>query len=78
VGGIDTIAGVKAAVEQHPWIDATKVVGLGASYGGYTSNWLNGNAPKNMFAALVCHCGTFDLRSSYYATEGTNLFIARN
>ena len=72
VGGIDTIAGVRAALEKYPWIDGTKVVGLGASYGGYTSNWLNGNAPKNMFAALVCHCGTFDLRSSYYATEGTN------
>merc|ERR1711935_1246125 len=46
-----------------------EVGGVGASYGGYTSNWLNGNAPKNMFQALVCHCGTFDLRSSYYATE---------
>jgi hypothetical protein len=37
--------------------------------GGFTSNWLNGNAPKGMFKALVCHCGTFDLASSYYATE---------
>ena len=70
VGGVDTIAGVKAALEKHSWLDPERVVGLGASYGGYTSNWLNGNAPKNMFKALVCHCGTFDLRSSYYATEG--------
>ena len=71
IGGIDTIAGVKAVLEKHSsWIDPDRVVGLGASYGGYTSNWLNGNAPKNMFQALVCHCGTFDLRSSYYATEG--------
>jgi dipeptidyl aminopeptidase/acylaminoacyl peptidase len=45
------------------------VVGLGASYGGFTSNWLNGYAPKGMFKAFVCHCGTFDLRSSYFSTE---------
>lgn len=70
VGGVDTIAGVRAALAAHPWIDPGRVVGLGASYGGYTSNWLNGNAPRGMFKALVCHCGTFDLRSSYYATEG--------
>ena len=70
VGGVDTIAGVRAALEKYRWLDPERVVGLGASYGGYTSNWLNGNAPRNMFKALVCHCGTFDLRSSYYATEG--------
>lgn len=69
VGGTDTIDGVKALFESFSWIDPNKVVGLGASYGGYTSNWLNGNAPKDMFKALVCHCGTFDLKSSYYATE---------
>lgn len=70
IGGLDTIAGVRAALDQYPWLDPQRVVGLGASYGGFTSNWLNGNAPKHMFQALVCHCGTFDLRSSYYATEG--------
>jgi len=69
VGGTDTIDGVNALLSQVPWIDPSKVVGLGASYGGYTSNWLNGNAPKDMFKALVCHCGTFDLKSSYFATE---------
>ena len=70
VGGEDTIAGVRAALTAHSWLDADRVVGLGASYGGFTSNWLNGNAPEGMFKSLVCHCGTFDLKSSYYATEG--------
>lgn len=69
VGGTDTIDGVKALIKSFPWVDSSKVVGLGASYGGYTSNWLNGNAPKDMFKALVCHCGTFDLKSSYFSTE---------
>ena len=59
-----------AALETHgDWIDKDRVVGLGASYGGFTSNWLNGNAPRGLFKALVCHCGTFDLRSSYFSTE---------
>ena len=70
VGGEDTIASVEHVLKEHgSWIDAERVVGLGASYGGFTSNWLNGNAPKGMFKALVCHCGTFDLRSSYFSTE---------
>ena len=74
IGGEDTIAGVRAALKANSWIDADRVVGLGASYGGFTSNWLNGNAPRGMFKALVCHCGTFDLKSSYYATEGKFLY----
>ena len=72
VGGVDTVKGVAALLaspEHGAMVDAGKVVGLGASYGGFTSNWLNGHAPKGMFKALVCHCGTFDLRSSYWATE---------
>ena len=58
VGGLDVVAGVQAALATHgAWIDDTRVVGAGASYGGFTANWLNGNAPEGMFSALVCHCG---------------------
>ena len=40
-------------LETHgDWIDKDRVVGLGASYGGFTSNWLNGNAPRGLFKAL--------------------------
>ena len=70
IGGEDTIHGVRNVLKAHSWLDADRVVGVGGSYGGFTSNWLNGNAPVGMFKALVCHCGTFDLKSSYYATEG--------
>jgi len=69
IGGRDTIYGVRHILSTKSWINPQRVVGLGASYGGYTSNWLNGNAPEGMFCALVCHCGVFDFRSSYYATE---------
>ena len=32
-------------------------------------NYLNGNAPKDMFCALVNHDGLFDMRSGYWSTE---------
>ena len=54
---------------RHAWLDATRVVGLGASYGGFSMNYLNGNAPKDMFCALVNHDGLFDMRSGYWSTE---------
>jgi hypothetical protein len=50
-------------------VDPSNVVGLGASYGGFSVNYLNGNAPEGMFQALVNHDGVFDLRSAYYSTE---------
>ena len=70
VGGEDSVACVRAALAEHgAWLDDGRVCAMGASYGGFTMNWLNGHAPAGMFRALVCHCGTFDLRSSYWATE---------
>ena len=43
------------------------MVALGASYGGYMVNWINGHTDR--FNALVCHDGIFDLRAMYYDTE---------
>ena len=72
VGGLDTLAGVRHVLghpEHGGSLDPKRVVALGASYGGYAMNWLNGNAPEDMFRALVCHCGVYDLKSSYCSTE---------
>ena len=63
------VAALLASPEHGAMVDAGKVVGLGASYGGFTMNWLNGNAPEGMFQALVCHCGTYDLKSSCKCTR---------
>ena len=41
---------------------------MGASYGGYMMNWIEGNWPDR-FKCLVQHDGLFDMRSFYYATE---------
>ena len=69
IGPDDSVAGVEHVLATRPWIDADRVVGLGASYGGFSMNYLNGHAPKNMFKALVNHDGVFDMRSSYWSTE---------
>jgi dipeptidyl aminopeptidase/acylaminoacyl peptidase len=47
-------------VEEHmPEVDMTRAVALGASYGGYMVNWLNGHDLGRRFKALVCHDGIF-------------------
>jgi dipeptidyl aminopeptidase/acylaminoacyl peptidase len=63
----DLMLGLDAALKQFDWIDAGKVGALGASYGGWMINWINGHTDR--FQCLVCHDGEFDEFSSYYSTE---------
>mmetsp|Transcript_4915 Transcript_4915/g.7492 ORF Transcript_4915/g.7492 Transcript_4915/m.7492 type:complete len:766 (+) Transcript_4915:67-2364(+) len=63
----DCIAGVDFILKQKPYLDRLRVGALGASYGGYMINWINGHS--DMFKCLVNHDGIFDLRSLYYSTE---------
>lgn len=63
----DLMLGLDAALAKYPWLDGTRAVALGASYGGYMINWLNGHTDR--FKALVCHDGIFDTRFGYYDTE---------
>ncbi|KAH8065398.1 serine-type peptidase [Aureococcus anophagefferens] len=69
IGPDDTVAGVRHVLETYDWIDPSRVAGLGASYGGFSVNYLNGHAPEGMFRCLVNHDGVFDLRSAYWSTE---------
>jgi len=69
IGPNDSVAGVEHVLKEYAWLDEKRVVGLGASYGGYSMNYLNGNAPEDMFCALVNHDGLFDMRSGYWSTE---------
>jgi hypothetical protein len=41
--------GVRALLAAHPFLDADRVGALGASYGGYMVNMLNGNNEDGMF-----------------------------
>lgn len=64
----DLQLGLAAALEANDWMDGTRVCALGASYGGYMMNWIEGNWSER-FACLVNHAGIFDLRSFYYSTD---------
>ena len=65
----DLKAGVRAALERNPWIDAKRVGAWGDSYGGFFCNWLQGHNDDGMFAALVSHAGDADEWSSWGSTE---------
>ncbi|OMH83782.1 putative dipeptidyl-peptidase 5 [Zancudomyces culisetae] len=63
----DIMKGLDYFLQEACGADADRVVGLGGSYGGYMTNWINGQTDR--FKALVNHDGTFSTVSSYYATD---------
>ena len=65
---VDLQKGLTAALERYPWLDGSRVCALGASYGGFMMNWIEGNWPDR-FRCIVNHDGLFDQRIMYYATE---------
>ena len=65
---VDLQKGLAAALEKYPWLDGERVCALGASYGGFMMNWIEGHWPDR-FRCIVNHDGLFDQRMMYYATE---------
>ncbi|MDX2088742.1 MAG: S9 family peptidase [Kofleriaceae bacterium] len=63
----DLMKGLDFALDKFTWLDKSRVVALGASYGGFMINWINGHTDR--FKALVCHDGNLDERMAYYDTE---------
>ncbi len=53
--------------EQHYPIDKDRECALGASYGGYAINWIEGHTTR--FKCLVSHDGMFNTESAYGTTE---------
>jgi len=64
----DLKKGLAAAGEKFPWLDTTNACALGASYGGYMMNWIEGNWSDG-FKCIVNHDGVFDQRGMAYSTE---------
>ncbi|MDP3671089.1 MAG: S9 family peptidase [Telluria sp.] len=64
----DLKKGMDAAVEKFAWLDRSRSCALGASYGGYMMNWIQGNWTDG-FRCIVNHDGVFDNRGMAYATE---------
>jgi dipeptidyl aminopeptidase/acylaminoacyl peptidase len=65
---VDLQKGLAAALKRYPWMDGEKVGALGASFGGYMINWIEGNWPDR-FRCLVNHDGDLDERMSYFDTD---------
>jgi len=62
----EIIEGVTKFVDAHPFVDGTKIGCLGASYGGFMTQYLQTLTP--MFAAAVSHAGISNVTS--YWGEG--------
>jgi dipeptidyl aminopeptidase/acylaminoacyl peptidase len=65
----DLAKGLDHALARYPFLDATRVCALGASYGGYMINWIAGQPLAERFTCLVSHDGNIDERSAYFMTE---------
>ncbi|RPB20124.1 hypothetical protein L211DRAFT_574032 [Terfezia boudieri ATCC MYA-4762] len=65
----DLILTYEYALEKYKDIDANRAVALGASYGGYMINWIQGNPFGRKFKALVCHDGVFSTNAQYGSEE---------
>ena len=63
----DLMLGLDYAEKQFPYIDKDRECALGASYGGYMANWLEGNTTR--FKCIVSHDGMFNTVSAFGSTE---------
>jgi dipeptidyl aminopeptidase/acylaminoacyl peptidase len=63
----DIMKGLDFILSKNAWIDGTRACALGASYGGYMVNWIEGKTDR--FACLASHDGDFSTRTSYFSTE---------
>ncbi|HEX4241842.1 MAG TPA: S9 family peptidase [Steroidobacteraceae bacterium] len=64
----DLKLGLAAAIKQYPWLDGDHACALGASYGGFMMNWIEGQWPDR-FKCIVTHDGILDARAMYYSTD---------
>jgi dipeptidyl aminopeptidase/acylaminoacyl peptidase len=60
----DVLAGVDAALEKHPWLDAEQLGIEGGSYGGQLTNWIITQTPR--FKAAIPLAGIANLISFNY------------
>ncbi|GAA5895770.1 uncharacterized protein JCM6883_001616 [Sporobolomyces salmoneus] len=66
----DLVAGIEYV--KRAWkdkVDPERMANLGASYGGFMTNYIQGHNDAFGFKCLVCHDGVFNLAQTYYSTE---------
>lgn len=65
----DLVAGFEYIKSNISYVDTSRAVALGASYGGYMMNWIQGHALGRKFKALVCHDGVFSMANQMSSDE---------
>jgi dipeptidyl aminopeptidase/acylaminoacyl peptidase len=63
----DLMLGLDYAEKSYPFLDKDRECALGASYGGYAINWIEGHTTR--FKCLVSHDGMFNTESAFGTTE---------
>ena len=65
----DLVKGFEYIEEHLPYADTSRAVALGASYGGYMINWIQGHPLGRKFKALVTHDGVFSTLNQMSSEE---------
>ncbi len=63
----DDVMAATDYVAKLPYVDDSRIVAAGGSYGVYMIDWILGHT--NRFKALISHAGVYDLRSEAETTE---------
>ena len=63
----DLMKGLDYVEQTYPFIDKNRECALGASYGGYMINWIEGHTDR--FKCLVSHDGMFNAEAAWGSTE---------
>ncbi len=64
---VDLMKGLDYLEKTYPFIDKNREAAMGASYGGYMTNWILGHTDR--FKCIVTHDGMFNAESAYGMTE---------
>jgi dipeptidyl aminopeptidase/acylaminoacyl peptidase len=65
----DIVNGFDYIEKNLGYVDISKAVALGASYGGYMMNWVQGNDLGRRLQALVTHDGVFNITAQLSTEE---------
>ncbi|TAQ86547.1 hypothetical protein B7494_g5148 [Chlorociboria aeruginascens] len=65
----DLVKGFEYIEKNLDYVDTSRAVALGASYGGYMINWIQGQPLGQKFKALVTHDGVFSTLNQYSSEE---------
>lgn len=66
---VDIMKGVNYVIKNYSFIDRNRIAALGASYGGYMVNWMEGHNNSGTFKCFVSHDGLFDAPSAFGSTD---------